>query len=472
MKRSSERLAQYNLGNGIFEVHYLNRFFLMNTFPIRIIEIDKPLLVYEKINANILSALKLKEELPIIDFQGFGAVEFIATTRCNLRCTHCTARAFDDVNDSYYGMPAMDMSRELMFKAIDDSIQQLEIRLNKYPIKNIQYQMFITGGEPLLVWKDLEATLYYAKNKLDKIPNITNYIFNPHIVTNGILIDKHIAKSLKEVNAIVTVALDSPFNEVRIDETGKPATPKAIVGLKNLIAAGHKRASVNVVIAGESIDDLDLVFSYLENNKAFEGITTIQLSALAPPIQHTKFAGKGLSCLSAGFHDENICKCFSEKLIEYSTKFNLDMKNYGSRLGSLIKQGGTRYRCPVAEWKWCIVPNGDIYACHQLVGISDFFMGNINEENWYDLDISNKIRNKFKERTVFKTDLCKDCALCSSCMVFVDCPARSYLEEGDIYKVTKHYCLCGKTYLEKLLGEHIISLADNGTLSNFPYIKS
>ncbi len=457
------RLQQKKIGDNLFFLEYKERYFIMNTYPIKIIEIEEPI---SEPNSFLTDYLKT-DSFENQDYSGFGAVEFVATTRCNLMCKHCTARTFDNDNHSFYGMPSMDMTKQKMQKAVISAINQLNERQATNFSEYINFEMFITGGEPLLVWDNILSTLKFTVKELKKIQNIKEFKFNPHIVTNGVLITDKIAKELKENDVIVTVALDSPYNEVRINKDNYSATPDAIKGLQKLIKVGHKKTSVNVVIAGEKMSIIDKVFDYLKEKKAFEGISAIQLSALAPPIQHTEYANKGLSIKeNTGFNNSSNCLLFSEKLIEYSFKYKTDMKLYSSKLSSNLMQGGNRYRCPVAEWKWCIVPNGDIYACHQLVGIDKFKLGNIDMEDWYTSNQSKYIRKLFTERTVFKADLCADCVLSTSCMVFVDCPARSYLEEGDINKVPKHYCLCGKTYLETLLGEHIINLIDFQEVNN------
>ena len=464
MPDDGSRLCQRKVADNLFALEYRNRFFLMQAYPVRIVEVDRA--VHPgNVSAELLSAVRsddqANESAP--PFRGFAAVEFIATTHCNLRCTHCTARAFDEDEDpTFYGLAVEHMSRETMFAAIDAGIDQLQERLAAFPIAEPVFEMFITGGEPLLVWEDLRAAFQYARSRLRAIPDTTGFVFTPHIVSNGQLVDEDTAMELKEHETVITIALDSPLNQVRVDAQGQAATPRAIDGIRNLIAAGHRRVSVNVVVDGDDLDRVDEIFSYLDAQGAFDGITTIQMSPLAPPIQHTEHAGKGLSPRASGYRNPNSCREFSEKLIEYSGRFDLDMKHYERKLGGWLTQGGTPYRCPVAEWKWCVAPSGDVYACHQLVGMDEFRMGNVHEPEWYTSPQAKAIRNRFLERTVFKADLCDNCALVSTCMVFVDCPARSYLEEGDIFSVTPHYCECGKVYLEKILGEHIVSLLDHG----------
>ncbi len=460
-------LSQQELGDGLFELRYSGRHFLMRAFPVRIVEVEGSINL-DDLNPRIREFLMGPVPTLPVAFLGFGAVELVATTRCNLRCTHCTARSFDgEAESTFYGMPSKDMTRDTMFAAIDAGIRQLEMRLEKAPGVTPTFEMFVTGGEPLLVLEDLLAAFSFARKRLAALGR-DNYVFTPHIVTNGTLIDGAAARALARAETALTLALDSPANQVRVDALGTPATPRAIGGLRHLIAAQHPRTSVNVVIAGECVDKLDEVMSYLEGERAFDGITTIQLSPLAPPIQHTQHAGRGLSPRLSGYSDPRACRVFSEKLIEYSKKFSFDMKDYGKKVGALLQQGGSLYRCPVAEWKWCAVPSGDVFACHQLVGIESFMMGNLHNEDWYDSPASWAIRSRFLERTVLSVSSCRECALCSTCVAFVDCPARSWLERGDISVVPEHYCQCGKIYLEKLLGEQICHLVDHGQPAAFP----
>lgn len=467
MPDDGSRLRQEKVADNLFALEYQNRFFLMQAYPVRIVEVDQPV---HPGNVSVELLLAVRGDKQANDsaqpFRGFGAVELIATTHCNLRCSHCTARAFDEDEDpTFYGLPVEHMSRETMCAAIDAGIDQLENRLAAFPIAEPVFEMFITGGEPLLVWEDLTYALQYARKRLRGIPNTTGFVLTPHIVSNGQLVDEDTARELTEHETVITIALDSPLNQVRVDAQGRAATPRAIDGIRNLVAAGHRRVSVNVVVDGHDLDHVDEIFSYLDTQGAFTGITTIQMSPLAPPIQHTRHAGKGLSPKASGYRNPNTCREFSEKLIEFSGRFDLDMKDYGHKLGVWLTQSGTPYRCPVAEWKWCVAPSGDVYACHQLVGIDEFRMGNVHEPQWYASPRGKAIRKRFLERTVFRADLCSNCALVSTCMVFVDCPARSYLEEGNIFSTTPHYCECGKVYLEKLLGEHIVSIMDHGRIA-------
>lgn len=473
MKQDNDGLIQRKIDKGIFELHFKGRYFLMNAYPIRIIEIEEPL-SGDELDDEVLQMLRSgsgNEQILQPPFSGFGAVEFISTTHCNLRCKHCTARDFDESGEAtYYGFPAKHMSEDTMKAAIETGIIQLEKRLLDYPVRTPNFEMFITGGEPVMAWDQMRVALRFAHERLAKIPNSDGYVFTPHIVSNGTLIDENIAREMKNLGVQITIALDSPFNEVRVDSSGATATPDAVKGLKALVGVGHKQTSVNVVIAGEDMPLIDKVMDYLEGLGAFEGITTIQLSPLAPPIAHTSFADKGLSPKKTGFNCPEICDDFSDKLIEYSRKYRLDMKGYGTKVGNWLLQGGTPYRCPVAEWKWAVTPSGDVYACHQLVGIEQFKMGNISDPGWYDSAQAISIRERFKARTVDNTDLCPDCALVSTCMVFVDCPARSFLEVGSENRIVPHYCRCGKKYLESLLGQQILSLMDTGSIKKIDII--
>lgn len=241
MDSYNNRLIQRHLGGNLFELRYKGRFFLFNPYPVRIFEIEQ-LVQDDQLNENIITMLRGDDKTAVYtpaSFSGFGAVEFVATTRCNLRCRHCTARDFDQNGDvTYYGLAPSDMSVNMMIAAVNAGIEQLEARLLKDPVEVPNFEMFITGGEPMLVWDNLKVALTYTRKRLSEIPYVEECVFTPHIVTNGTLITESVAKEMVEYKVQVTIALDSPYNQVRIDQVGNAATPSAMIGLSNLIAVG------------------------------------------------------------------------------------------------------------------------------------------------------------------------------------------------------------------------------------------
>ena len=86
-------------------------------------------------------------------------------------------------------------------------------------------------------------------------------------------------------------------------------------------------------------------------------------------------------------------------------------------------------------------PNGNIYPCHQFVGIDDWKMGNL-----YDGSFNNDIKSLFAATHVYSKQGCRDCwakFFCSG-----GCNANSFIYEGDVRKPHRLSCEMQKKRLE------------------------
>ena len=72
-----------------------------------------------------------------------------------------------------------------------------------------------------------------------------------------------------------------------------------------------------------------------------------------------------------------------------------------------------------------VAPNGDLYPCHQFVGMPEFLMGNV------DTGVENKsLSEKFKRCNVYSREECKSCFAKYYCSG--GCAANAYNYTGDI----------------------------------------
>ena len=86
-------------------------------------------------------------------------------------------------------------------------------------------------------------------------------------------------------------------------------------------------------------------------------------------------------------------------------------------------------------------PHGDIYPCHQFVGIEQWKMGNL-----YDGAFNDEIKSYFAKTHVYSKEGCSDCwakFFCSG-----GCNANSFIYEGDVHKPHKLSCEMQKKRLE------------------------
>ena len=88
-----------------------------------------------------------------------------------------------------------------------------------------------------------------------------------------------------------------------------------------------------------------------------------------------------------------------------------------------------------------ITPEGDIYPCHQFVGIKEFKMGNVNENS-----IDAKLQEKFMDSNVYSKEDCQNCWAKFYCSG--GCAANAYQFNNDINIPYKIGCELEKKRLE------------------------
>lgn len=157
--------------------------------------------------------------------------------RCNLKCVHCYAQSKDI---EYTNELTTQQGKEL----IDDLAQF------GAPV------ILFSGGEPLMR-QDLPELAMYARSKGMRAV----------ISTNGTLIDKKMAKVLKEIGlSYVGVSLDG-MKETNDKFRGvKGAFDLALQGMRNCLAEGIK-VGLRFTINKKNVKDIPAIFDLLEKEK-------------------------------------------------------------------------------------------------------------------------------------------------------------------------------------------------------------
>ena len=88
-----------------------------------------------------------------------------------------------------------------------------------------------------------------------------------------------------------------------------------------------------------------------------------------------------------------------------------------------------------------ITPDGDIYPCHQFVGIEEFKMGNIDEGTF-----DTNMKSYFSKTHVYTKPECKKCWAKFYCSG--GCNANNYQYAGDVHNAHKLSCQLQKKRLE------------------------
>ena len=320
---------------------------------------------------------------------------------CNLRCRYCFA------DEGAYHAKREFMSLETARRAIDFLIEQSGSR------RILETDFF--GGEPLMNFDVVKQTVRYAKEQAAKRGK--KFLFT--LTTNGLLLKDDVAEFLNREMENVVLSLDGRkevHDAVRKTANGKGSFDLVIENLKNFVRIrGNKSYYVRGTFTAKNLDfSKDVLFL------ADSGFDSISLEPVVTDIPDLAITKQDLSRVC----DEYDTLC--DKYLEYEAKgkgfnffhFNVDFEG-GPCLSKRVSA------CGAGNEYFSVVPNGDIYPCHQFAGDPDFRMGNV-----YEGKLDEAIRAKFKKSCLFTRKKCENCFakfICSG-----GCSANNYHFNGDI----------------------------------------
>ncbi len=335
---------------------------------------------------------------------------------CNLRCEYCFAQTGD------FGGERCIMPPETGRRAIDFLIENSANR------ENIELDFF--GGEPLMAWDTVVETVRYARSVEKNHGKKSRFT----ITTNGLLLDDDKIDFINREMVNVVLSLDGRkdvTDRIRKTLNGKSAYDVIVPKFQKLVQSrGDKDYYVRATFTKYNLDFTDDVIHLRE--LGFE-----QLSA--EPVVTDINEPYAIT-------ESDLPRVFSEydRLCEVMMNREKDKFNFFHFMVDL-DQGP----CAIKRLRGCgcgndyvaIDPNGNIYPCHQFVGIDDWKMGNL-----YDGSFDNDIKSIFAATHVYSKQGCRDCwakFFCSG-----GCNANSFIYEGDVKKPHKLSCEMQKKRLE------------------------
>lgn len=337
---------------------------------------------------------------------------------CNLKCKYCFAE-----EGEYHGKRSL-MSYEVGKKAIDFLVKASGSR------KNLEVDFF--GGEPLMNFDVVKQIVEYARS----VEKENNKNFRFTITTNGILLNDDIIGYINENMHNVVLSIDGrkEINDsIRVRVDGKGSYDNIVPKFKkvaqsrnqtdyyvrgtftrnnldfskdvfHLADLGFKQISVEPVVADEkesySIKREDLPIIFKEYEK------------LAVEMLKRKKEGNDFNF----FH------------------FMIDLSGGPCVIKRLVGCGsGTEYLA--------VTPEGDIYPCHQFVGIDEFKMGDVDNGV-----VRNDIRTDFENCNVYSKPECKKCWAKFYCSG--GCTANSFNTHKDLITPYEIGCALQKKRIE------------------------
>ena len=336
---------------------------------------------------------------------------------CNLRCKYCFA------DEGAYHSVRETMSLETAKAAIDFLLRESGNR------KVLEADFF--GGEPLMNLDVVKQTVYYAKEEAAKLGK--RFLFTT--TTNGLLLDDDAIEFFNAEMENVVLSLDGRkeiHDAVRKTVNGKGSFDAVIGKIKKFVKSrGDKHYYVRGTFTAKNLDfSKDVLFL------AGEGFDSLSVEPVVTDIPELQIREKHLPQIEREYEvlcDEYVKREEEGKGFNFF-HFNVDLEG-GPCLAKRVSA------CGAGNEYFSVVPNGDIYPCHQFAGDKTWLMGNVFEGK-----LNAEIREKFATSCLFTRKKCGDCFakfICSG-----GCNANNYHYNGDIDDPYEMTCAMMKKRIE------------------------
>ena len=337
---------------------------------------------------------------------------------CNLRCQYCFA------GQGGYGQWRMLMSFDVARRAVDFLIA------HSGPREHCELDFF--GGEPLMNWHVVQQTIDYVHKQEKK----HGKKIKMSLTTNGLLLDKEKVKYLTDNHISLILSLDGRkemHDRMRPGVHGEGTYDEIVKNLQYCVAnrKGEEYyvrgtfTRYNMDFTTDVIDMIDKGFPAVSMEPVV-GEDTADYSIKEEDLPRVKAEYDRLAKLFIAREEEGRPFFFFH--------FNMDLWK-GPCLPKRLRG------CGAGHEYLAVVPNGDIYPCHQFVGREGYVIGNVYEglKNF-------KMMRDFRMNHVFSKPECIACwakFFCSG-----GCHANNEAFAGDIHKPYHITCEIQKKRVE------------------------
>lgn len=358
------------------------------------------------------------------------AMCLLVSQDCNMRCKYCFASTGD------YGQGRKLMSVETGKKALDFLIEKSEDR------KFLEVDFF--GGEPMMNYEAVKEIVKYGREREKQ----TGKVFRFTITTNGIIMNDEQLEFINKEMKNVVLSIDGRkevHDRMRPTANGKGTYDLIADNFKRFAAVrGDKEYYVRGTYTKYNLDFSEDIMHLYE--MGFDQISVEPV--MADP--------KEPYAITEG----DLTKIFKEyEILAHKISEILNSGKFINFFHFMIDldQGP----CAIKRLRGCgsgneyiaISPEGDIYPCHQFVGIEKFNMGNIHKGT-FDLEI----KDEFAKAHVYSKPECRKCWAKFYCSG--GCNANNYIYAGDIHNAHKLSCQIQKKRLECAIMMRAVKLLD------------
>jgi uncharacterized protein len=321
---------------------------------------------------------------------------------CNLACKYCFAE-----EGEYKGHREL-MSYEVGKKALDFLIANSGNR------KNLEVDFF--GGEPLMNWQVVKDLVKYGREQ----ELLHNKKFRFTLTTNGVLMDDDVMEFANREMSNVVLSIDGrkEVNDtMRPSRNGKGSYELIVPKFKKL---AESRNQTNYYVRGTFTHN-NLDFSEDVKHLADLGFKQISVEPVVALPEDTY-----------SIKEEDLPVLFEEydRLAKMMLEYKQQGKDFNFFHFMIDLTGGP---CVAKRLSGCgsgteylaVTPWGDLYPCHQFVGIPEYLMGNVD-----DGIVKPELREEFKVCNVYSKEKCRNCFAKFYCSG--GCAANSFKFHSDI----------------------------------------
>ncbi len=336
---------------------------------------------------------------------------------CNFRCRYCFA------DEGAYHAKREAMSLTTAKAAVDFLIKNSGNR------KVLEMDFF--GGEPLMNLGVLKETVAYAKEEGAKVGK--KFLFTT--TTNALLLNDETVEFLNAEMENVVLSLDGRpevHDAIRKSLNGKGTYALIIDKIKNFVRSrGEKNYYVRGTFTAKNLDfSKDVLFI------AEQGFDSISMEPVVTDIDDLQIKAEHLPQIEKEY--EELCEKYLEKY-EKGEGFNFFHFNIDLEGGPCLSKRVSA--CGAGNEYFSVLPNGDLYPCHQFASDKEFYMGNV----WEGIT-KPEIREQFASSCLFTRKKCDGCFakfICSG-----GCNANNYHFNGDINDPYETTCAMMKKRIE------------------------
>ncbi|MCL2352624.1 MAG: thioether cross-link-forming SCIFF peptide maturase [Firmicutes bacterium] len=356
---------------------------------------DRKMLLAEDGHLDALAELSRRE--PVVK-----ALCLNVAHECNLSCRYCFA------GEGGYGGEKGLMPLGVGKKAIDFLL------MNSGKRRNLEVDFF--GGEPTLNFDAVKGIVKYAREREAAFGKNIRFT----LTTNGLLLDDEMISYINGNMSNVVLSIDGRKkinDKMRPDKAGRGSYDRIVPLFQKLVAA---RGGRDYYVRGTfTRENLDFCADVLHLRDL--GFRRISIEpAVSEP--GAEFA----------LREEDLPAIFSEyeRLAEEILTSEREGRGFGFFHFMIDLTGGPCLAkrlsgCGAGTEYLAVTPSGDLYPCHQFVGVEGFRLGNL-DDGVTDLPL----REKFRACGIYAREECAKCFARFYCGG--GCAAAAYFSGGDI----------------------------------------